>query len=56
MGKHRTGYLKKIAPLLKENKSLTDLRNEIHKSLTAYYEWGNCGLIDAIEDYAQELT
>lgn len=48
--------LEKIVPLLKDDESLEDLKNEIHKSLIAFYEWGNCGLIDAIEDYAQELT
>ncbi len=45
-----------VVPLLKDDETLEDLKVEIHKSLIAFYEWGNCGLIDAIEDYAQELT
>lgn len=48
--------LEEIVPLLKDDKSLADLRDEIYKSLVAFYQWGNCGLIDAIDDYAQELT
>ena len=44
-----------IVPLLKDDESLADLKDEIHESLVAYYDWGNCGLIDAIDDYAQEL-
>ncbi len=47
--------LEEIVPLLKDDESLEDLKNEIHNSLVAYYQWGNCGMIDAIDDYAQDL-
>ncbi len=47
--------LEEIIPLLKNDESLEELKDEIHKSLVAFYEWGNCGLIDALDDYAQEL-
>lgn len=48
--------LEEITPLLRDEDSLSDLKKEIHENLIAYYDWGNCGLIDAIGDYAQDLS